>query len=174
MFNTLSPDDASKIETPITIEEIKAVVWACGSDQAPGPDRLTFKFVKTYWEIMKSDVIAFVKHFEMFGRFARGCTSSLITLIPKTKDPNLLSDYRPICLIGIMYKIVAKILAVRLKSVINNVIGEQQSGYIEGRNILDGPLMINEFHSWTKKAKKRNFFSKLTSIKHLTQSIRNI
>lgn len=60
---------------------------------------------------MEPDIMAFVKHFERYGKFAKGCTSSHITVIPKSKDPTTLSGYRPISLIGCMYKIVAKLLA---------------------------------------------------------------
>ncbi|KAI3720995.1 hypothetical protein L2E82_31996 [Cichorium intybus] len=72
-----------------------------------------------------------------------------------------LSDYRPISLIGCIYKILAKALAVRLKSVIGEVIGEVQSAYVAGRNILDGPLMINEIHSWLKKSKRKALMFKV-------------
>lgn len=79
----------------------------------------------------------------------------MITLVPKIKDPTLLNDYQPISLIGCMYKIIAKILACRLKSLIGHVIGDAQSSYVEKRNILDGPHIINEIHSWAKKVKQK-------------------
>lgn len=93
---------------------------------------------------MKQDMVQFVAYFESSGRFATGCNSSFITLIPKIKDPLNLGEYRPISLIGCMYKIMAKILASRLKWVVGTVVDEVQSIYIEGRNILEGPLVINE------------------------------
>nr|GFB11850.1 RNA-directed DNA polymerase, eukaryota [Tanacetum cinerariifolium] len=49
--------------------------------------------------------------------FAKGCNSSFIALIPKCLDPKAVNDYRPISLIGILYKVVTKILATRLSSV---------------------------------------------------------
>nr|KAJ0210922.1 hypothetical protein LSAT_V11C400217930 [Lactuca sativa] len=71
------------------------------------------------------------------------------------KDPISLTDYRPISLIGCMYKIISKILALRLKKVIGGLIGDVQSAYVEGRSILDGPLVINELLSWAKKVQKK-------------------
>lgn len=97
----------------------------------------------------------FVKHFEKHCTLARGCNSSFITLAPKVKDPSSLADYRPISLIGCMNKIISKILASRMKKVIGKIIGEEQYAYIEGRNILDGPLIVNEVYSWAKKEKKK-------------------
>lgn len=155
LFRTISFEQAEFLESPILIEEVKTAIWECGSDRAPGPDGFTFKFLKTFWELMKEDIMKFVHHFEEFGTFAKGCNSSFITLAPKVKDPMALSDYRPISLIGCLYKIIAKLLALGLKKVIGSVIGEEQSAYVEGRNILDGPLVINEVCSWAKRSKKK-------------------
>ncbi|KAI3750395.1 hypothetical protein L2E82_21030 [Cichorium intybus] len=154
-LRSITPQSAQELEALISVEEIKTAVWACGSDRAPGPDGYTFKFIKMFWDTIKADVVRFVRYFEEFGNLAVGCNSSFITLVPKTKDPNSLSDYRPISLIGCMYKIIAKILALRLKRVMNDIIGEVQTAYIEGRNILDGPLVTNEICSWAKKVKKK-------------------
>lgn len=60
-----------------------------------------------------------------------------------------------------MYKIIAKILVVRLKHVIGSVVDEVQSVYIEGRNILNGPLIMNEIVSWAKSCKKKLFLFKV-------------
>ena len=75
--------------------------------------------------------------------------------MPKRKDPTSLADFRPISLIGCIYKIISKALSNRFKKVIGSVIDEVQSAYVEGRNILDGPLIVNEVCSWAKKLKKK-------------------
>lgn len=146
-FKKLTMMDAIKLEAPFSLEEVKAAIWACGSEKAPGPDEFTFKFIKTYWDTLKDDVINFVLHFDKFGTLKRGCNSSFITLAPKVKDSISLVDYQPISLIGSMYKIITKLLANRLKTVIGGLIADAQSAYVEGRSILDGPLVINELYS---------------------------
>jgi len=149
-FRQISSSDQEFLELPISLGEIKSAIWACGNDKSPGPDGFSFKFMKRHWVILKQDILAFVKHFEQWGRFSDGCNSSSISLVAKVKDPLNLGDYRPISLIGSMYKIVAKILALRVKRVLGSCIGEVQSAYIEGRSILEGPLIVNELCSWTK------------------------
>ena len=86
--------------------------------------------------------------------------SSFITLIPKVNDPIYLSDFRPISLIGSTYKIIAKLLSVRLNSVIDTIIGKEQSAFIKGRSILEGPLTLNEIIFWAKSSKRHIFVLK--------------
>lgn len=106
---------------------------------------------------MSVDIINFVKYFEQNASLAKGCNPSFITLIPKVCDPISLADYIPISLIGCIYKIITKVLAIRLKSVIGFVISDIQSAFVPGRNILDAPLVINEIFSWAKQFKKKLF-----------------
>nr|KAJ0184683.1 hypothetical protein LSAT_V11C900472390 [Lactuca sativa] len=63
-------------------------------------------------------------------------------------------EYCPISLIVCMYKIIAKLLAMRLKQEVGSMVDEVQSTYTEGSNILDGPLIMNEIYSWFRKYKK--------------------
>nr|KAJ0194327.1 hypothetical protein LSAT_V11C800406660 [Lactuca sativa] len=154
-FKSISMMKAIRVESPISLDEVKAAIWDCGSEKAPGLDGFTFKFLKKYWDIIKGDVMNFVNHFERCGSFARGCNSSFIALAPKTKDPLSLNDFRPISLMGCLSKIISKILSNRLKTVIGKLIGVEQSAYVEGRCILDGPLIINEVCSWVKRARKK-------------------
>ncbi|GKD51406.1 putative RNA-directed DNA polymerase [Tanacetum coccineum] len=142
-------------------EEIKEAVWNCGSSKAPDPDGFSFKLFKKYWSMLKHDIVSFVKDFKVSGLIPRGCNSSFITLVPKVEDPLVISDFRPISLIGSQYKIIAKILANRLSRVLPSVVGEVQMAYIKGRQIIDGPLMINEIIAWAKKHKKRLMFLKV-------------
>ena len=113
----------------------------------PGPDGFSFKFLKHFWDVIKDDIFHMVTNFGDSSKFSRGCNSSYISLIPKVKDPLFLKDFRPINLLGCMYKVVAKLLARRLKKVMHKVVGKEQSAYVYGRNVLDGPLMVNEFES---------------------------
>ncbi|GJW68642.1 putative RNA-directed DNA polymerase, eukaryota, reverse transcriptase zinc-binding domain protein [Tanacetum coccineum] len=84
-----------------------------------------------------------------------GCNSYFITLVPKVEDPIVIDDFRPISLIGCQYKIIAKVLANRLSKVIASVVSEVQMAFVKGRQIIDGPLIVDEIIAWAKKRKKR-------------------
>jgi len=106
-------------------EEVKRAVWECGGEKSPGPDGLNFKFIKRFWYLIRLEVLRFLDEFYANGCFPRGCNTSFIALIPKVSEPQILNDYRPISLIGWIYKIVAKLLANRLKKVMPLIIDER-------------------------------------------------
>ncbi|GJX89545.1 putative RNA-directed DNA polymerase, eukaryota, reverse transcriptase zinc-binding domain protein [Tanacetum coccineum] len=143
-FSTLSPTESSFLDADFTINEIKEAVWSCAGSRAPGPDGLNFNFIKRYWDNLETDFVRSIKHFESTGRFSRGCNSSFFSLIPKINDPISISDYRPISLIGCTYKVIAKLLASRLATVIHKIISPNQTAFIKGRQILDEVLVANE------------------------------
>ncbi|GKU91159.1 hypothetical protein SLEP1_g5069 [Rubroshorea leprosula] len=94
------------------------------------------------------------------GRLVKGSNSSFIVLIPKVENPQRIEEFRPISLIGVMYKIVAKLLANRLRQVLDRVIGEQQMAFIEGRQLMDGVVIANEVIDEAKKKKMESFLFK--------------
>ncbi|GJV56777.1 RNA-directed DNA polymerase, eukaryota [Tanacetum coccineum] len=90
-----------------------------------------------------------------------GDNSSFIALIPKTFNAKLVKDFRPISLIGSLYKIIAKILANRLVLVMGDLVNEVQSAFIDNRNILDGPFILNEVMQWSKAKNKHTMIFKV-------------
>ena len=99
--------------------------------------------------------------FEIDGFIPRGCNSSFVALVPKINDPLHIKDYRPISLIGCQYKVIAKILANRLQQVVHSVVSDVQTAYVEGRQIIDGPLIVNEVISWASRKKESLFILKV-------------
>ena len=84
----------------------------------------------------------------------KGINSTFIALIPKIDSPQRLNDFRPISLVGCMYKVWAKVLANKLRIVIGSVVSNVQSTFIKGRQILDGILIANEMVDEAKKHNK--------------------
>nr|GEW64745.1 RNA-directed DNA polymerase, eukaryota, reverse transcriptase zinc-binding domain protein [Tanacetum cinerariifolium] len=138
----------------ITNDEVRKAVRDCGVDKTPGPDGFTFGFYRRYWKLIKMDVIKAVKWFFLHGSIPNGGNASFITLIPKIPNANMVKDFMPISLIGSIYKIVEKILANRLVTVLGDLVNEIQSAFVADRQILDGPFILNEIVQWCKKMNK--------------------
>lgn len=110
---------------------------------------------------MKKDIMDFTGEFHKNCKLPKGINSSFTTLIPKVENPISLKDYRPISLIGCMYKMLSKVLAARIKPCIPVVLGDLQSGFLGGRNIQDGILIANEVVDSWKKNRKQGLIIKL-------------
>ncbi len=78
------------------------------------------------------------------GETSELINKGLITLIPKSGDHAKLGNWRPITLLGSLYKILAKTLARRLQAFLPNVIKPDQTGFVEGRSILNNTFLAQE------------------------------
>ncbi|GJV32268.1 RNA-directed DNA polymerase, eukaryota [Tanacetum coccineum] len=142
--NRLKDDQVTDLENPISRDEIRLPVWGCGEDKSPGRDGFTFEFFRKFWGVVGPDFCIAVEWFFKHASFPMGCNSSFLALIPKSLDPKTVEDFRPISLIGCIYKVVTKILATRLSLVISDLVSDVQTAFLPNRQILDGPFIINE------------------------------
>ncbi|GKF32652.1 RNA-directed DNA polymerase, eukaryota, reverse transcriptase zinc-binding domain protein [Tanacetum coccineum] len=110
---------------------------------------------------MEKDVVDAVSFFFTEGMFPKGRNASFIALIPKIQDAKVVKDFRPISLIGSLYKIIAKILANHLVMVLGDLVSEVQSAFIANKQILDGLFILNELIQWCKSKKKQTMIFKI-------------
>ena len=95
------------------------------------------------------------REFHESGTFTRSLNTTFLVFIPKKGGVEDLSDFRPISLVGSLYKLLAKVLANRLKKVVGKVVSTYQNAFIEGRQIIDASLIVNELiDHWKKKMMK--------------------
>ncbi|RVW45556.1 Transposon TX1 uncharacterized 149 kDa protein [Vitis vinifera] len=112
--------------------------------KAPGPDGFTMAFWLFSWDLVKVEIMGFFKEFHERGRFVKSLNATFLVLVPKRGGTEDLKDFRPISLVGSLYKLLAKVLANRIKKVLGEVISESQNAFVEGRQILDAMLIANE------------------------------
>ena len=96
------------------------------------------------WDIVKPEILGLFREFYLLGTFQRSLKSTFLLLIPKKEGTEDLRDFRPISLVGSVYKLLAKVLANRLKTVMGEVIFDSQHAFVHGRQILDVVLIANE------------------------------
>lgn len=126
-----------------------AALKGCNNLKAPGLDGFNFSFVKKGWEFMKELVHQFFSEFHANGKLMKGINSTFVSLIPKVDCPTTFKEFKPISIVGCIYKILSKVLANRIKEHLSSVICEAQAAYIGGKQILGGVLIANKaIHSW--------------------------
>lgn len=111
-------------------EEIKKAVWACESSKAPGYDGFNFGVLKNMWDTMGDDLTNLVLTFFKSGTMPRSINTTWVALIPKVDGVAELSEYRPISMIGSIYKVISKVLASRLRNVMPSLVGETQTAFV--------------------------------------------
>ena len=160
-FSRLNAMEAASLEVPFTEEEVHDALAELNGDKAPRPDGFTVAFWQFGWDVVKSDILGLFRDFHDHGRFVRSLNSTFMILIPKKGGVEDLKDLRPISLTGSIYKLIAKVLANRLKKVMNKLVNSAQNAFVEGRQILDAPLIANEVIDSMLKKKEKGVLCKL-------------
>ena len=127
-----------------TDEEISDALFQIGPLKAPGPDGFPARFFQRNWLLMKGDVIKAVKAFFADGIMPQEVNDTTIVLIPKVAHPEQLSEFRPISLCNVIYKVVSKCLVNRLRPILQDIISPNQSAFIPGRHITHNALIAFE------------------------------
>ena len=86
----------------------------------------------------------FFDNFHRHSVFERSMNALFLTLIPKKCNAVNIKDFRLISLVGSVYKLLSKVLANRLKVVLDDIISETQNSFVGRRQILDSVLIANE------------------------------
>ena len=111
VFSRISEEDATWLERPFDEEEVFGVVHDFNGDKAPGLDDFTMAFFQSCWSLVKSDIMNVFHSFHALAVFEKSLNATFLALIPKKIDAVDVKDFRPISLVGGLYKIIAKVLA---------------------------------------------------------------
>lgn len=137
-------------------EEIYSALKQMQPCKAPGPDDMHAIFYQRFWHIVADDVTQFVSNILHGGNFPRHLNDTNIVLIPKVKSPTAMTEFRQISLCNVLFKLVSKALAIRLKKVLPEIVSENQSVFVPGRLITDNALIAMElFHTMKKRNHSR-------------------
>ena len=157
MEHKVTPDMQQILSSDFIADEIKIAVFQMGPTKAPGPDGMNAFFYQKFWHIVGENVVNAMLDYLHSGVMGLNINHTNIVLIPKIKSTERMSDFRPISLCNVIYKIISKVLANRLKQILPSVISPTQSAFVPGRLITDNVLVayeiLHSMHS-RKKGKK--------------------
>lgn len=124
--------------------EIYEGLKSIGNDKAPGIDGHNAYFFKNTWQIVKKYNIVAVKRFFSTGTLYKPIHCTLVSLVPKVHSPVTVKEYRPIVCCSVLYKIISKVLTMRLHDVVATIICDGQVGFVPGRKTSDNIILAHE------------------------------
>lgn len=152
----LDETDRVSCEGELTEADCSVALQQMKNDSSPGPDGLGAAFYKVFWPKIASLVCASLNYaFQSDTKLSISQRKALITVIHKGKElkRDEISNYRPISLTNVDYKLGAKVLAGRLQHVIGNLVSTDQSAYIKSRSAADN-IRVIEDALWYANQKK--------------------
>ncbi|KAL9664620.1 hypothetical protein QQ045_020025 [Rhodiola kirilowii] len=140
----VSQDMIDILNAPFSDLEVQEAIFQMYPTKAPGPDGFPAIFYQKSWPLLKEKVTHSILRMLSSRKLEEGLNRTLITLIPKCRNPKKVEDYRPISLCNVSAKIMTKVLANRLKTILHRIILENQSAFVIGRLISDNILAAHE------------------------------
>lgn len=141
---SVTQEMVNHLEAPYSEEEVRIALNQMFPTKAPGPDEFPSLFYQHFWNNIKDKTVRWSLSVLNEKAYVESQNHTNIVLIPKRKNPKEASDYRPISLCNVSYKIIAKVLANRLKPILRFVISEFQSAFVPNRLISDNILVSYE------------------------------
>lgn len=151
MFKTISGQQNNYLVSNFEAGEIEDIISQCDGNKSPRPDGFNFSFYKACWSFLKGEMCLLFSEFHRTARLPRCLTSYFLALILKISNPRSVGDFRPISLLGSVYKLISKVLATRLGEVMESIFSVNQSTFIKKRHIADGVVVINDVIDLAKK-----------------------
>lgn len=130
----LERGDSEHLDRAITVEEIEGALKTFANHKSPGLDGFPVEWYRLYAPSLLSRLLKVFNTSRQEGELPTSMREALIVLLPKPgKNPEECESYRPISLINTDVKILAKVLALRLQSVVTKLVGSDQTGFMPGR-----------------------------------------
>lgn len=143
-FVQILEEDKTDMNKPFTDAEVVRAVRSMGKFKAPGPDGFQPVFYQHCWEVVGESVLRFVLEFFQTGMLPQDTNDAIVVLIPKVAKQEKITQFRPISLCNVLFKIITKTMVGRLKSVMTKLIGPAQSSFIPGRLSTDNIVVVQE------------------------------
>lgn len=154
MPRKISEDESIQLAAEISKEEIKREILAMSNDKSSGIDGLPVEFYKVFIDWICEDLHRVYMEDLAKGSLGHDTNQGLIKLLPKEGDKTLVKNWRPITLLNVSYKVLAKVLAMRLTNILPKFINSTQTGFIKGRYILENLITSWETLDWAKRSQQ--------------------
>ena len=133
---TLEENNKNACEGNLTENECFKSLQTFKKNKSPGNDGLSYEFYLKFWNVLKNRFVECFNYAYTTKQMSPSQRQAVITLLDKkNKDRNYLKNGRPISQLNSDHKIASKAMAYRLKKVLPSIINNDQSGFVNNRNI---------------------------------------
>jgi hypothetical protein len=157
----VSTAEAAELYKPVTLSELKQILDKFKLERSPGPDGWTTEFFCFFFELVGPDLLQMVENTRITGKIVGSLNSTFLVLIPKESNPLSYSDFRPISLCNLIYKLISKVISNRIKPFLERRLSAEQLGFLRGRRIQDAIGAAHEGIHSIKKYKQKALVMKL-------------
>eukprot|EP00253_Pinus_taeda_P017009 PITA_17009 len=157
----VTEDENRALMRAASLEEVEEVVMSMKKGTAPGPDGFMVDFFQAGWHFMGKEILELIEESRINQKVWPTLNSTFFTLIPKNDKSEDAKGFRPIALCNVIYKIISSLMAKRLKPLLESLISPEQTGFVEGRQILDGLVVTQEVIHSMKAKKQKGMMIKL-------------
>ena len=160
---SINDEDKNSLNLPLSEREIFLALKSTKNGSSPGLDGIPGEVYKFFWNDIKIPLLNCYNHSFEIGELSTSQTQGVICLLHKGKGSSRddISNWRPIALTNFDYKLIAKVLARRLTSILDTIIDNDQHAFIKGRNIAN---MLREIDDIIELGKAENSKSFILSI----------
>ncbi|CAM2111721.1 unnamed protein product [Caretta caretta] len=141
---TVSASNRDQLVLPLTLAEFSEALCRMPTNKSPGMDGLTMEFYHVFWDVLGPDLVTVWAESLQRGVLPLSCRRAVLTLLPKTGDLCDLQNWRPVSLLSMDYKIVAKAISLRLGSVLTDVIHPDQTYIVPDHSIFDNLFLVQD------------------------------
>jgi hypothetical protein len=144
------------LNTPFSEQEVRKALFMMHPNKALGLDGFTTGLYQKHWYLIKEDVTRAVLQFLNGGDMSELVNNIVLAIIPMVKNTHESTNFRPIALCNVLYKIYSHAIANRQCQIITNVISEEQSTFILSKLITDNALIAYENIHYLKRKKGKS------------------
>lgn len=131
---SITQEEEPKLESPITLDELKNAVLNMKRGKSPGWDGIPPEFYAMFWEELGQYMLDMILMSVKNGSFLNDVNLALLTVLPKPKKDLLFcNNYRPLSILCTEVKVYAKVLVSRIESHLQKLIHQDQTGFVKSR-----------------------------------------
>ncbi|KAJ8358364.1 hypothetical protein AAFF_G00013210 [Aldrovandia affinis] len=144
----LESEEAQSMEADVSLEEVREALLSLRDGRSPGHDGLPKEFYNAFWELIGPDLLEVYRALLERGSLSASMRKGVLALLFKGGDRTDLANWRPLTLLTVDYKVLAKVLVIRLRRVMGALVSRDQTCGVPGRSCAWNLVLLRDVLDW--------------------------